>query len=182
MTSARFLRWCSRSGQCAVLASFVATLVSCGGTEPEERGQFHASVTGSVTETVDGHAGFTEIDGEWSLHLLPEDFVEGGWQLLVGTIGPRPLIGTIIEIEARDPGEPPASGKASGDVVRLTPAEFDYWILTSGELRITASSSSRMSGTFQLSAEPFFSDGRGPIAISGTFDAIAMGERPGLPR
>ncbi len=182
MTSVRLRRSCWRGGQFAVFAAFVAMLVSCGGTEPEDRGQFHASVTGSVIETADGPAGFTEIDGEWNLHLLPEDVVQGGWHLLARTVGSRPLTGAVVEIESPDPGEPPTSGKASGDVVRFTPTAFDYWILSSGELRITASSSSRMSGTFQLSAEPLFSDGPGPIAISGTFDAIAMGERPSLAR
>ena len=147
-------------------------------TEPEERGQFQASVTGSVTETASGHAGFAEIGAEWNLHLMPEDIVEGGWDFSIRTSGPRPLTGAVIEIESRDPGEPPASGKASGSVVRFTPGAFGYWILSSGELRITASSPSRMSGTFQLSAETLFGDGPGPIGITGTFDAIAMGDRP----
>jgi hypothetical protein len=163
----------------AALAVCVVLIASCGGgTEPQDRGSFQASVTGSVTETVEGGAGFTDIAGEWALHLLPNT-PEEGWQFLVRLGGPRPGAGTLIQIVRRDPGQPPPAGEASGDVARLAPAGFDYWVLSGGFIGIGISTPSRMSGSFQLSAEPLFSDGRGPIAVTGTFEAIFMREPPG---
>jgi hypothetical protein len=70
---------------------------------------------------------------------------------------------------------------ATGEVVRFgsgTAAE-NYWFVSSGEIRITASSESRLAGTFELAAERFFSDAPpGPIALTGSFDAIFMDARP----
>jgi hypothetical protein len=170
----------SRYGRAAALSTLV-TLQTCGGgTEPRDEGSYSANITGAVTATAEGMAGFTTSGGEWGLVMLPRRFGEG-WQIFLVTRGPRPAAGTTISIRSPDASEPSTGTHATGDVSRMTTDEFDFWIASAGEIRILASSPSRLSGTFELTAESFIAEGPGQIAVTGTFDALYLPDRPIVP-
>lgn len=167
-----------RGHTAATFVCAAALLSSCGGgTEPDDRGSYRATITGSVTATAEGPAGFAASQGQWALLLLPNEFEEG-WDIFINGFGPRPAVGAIISIRAFDLEDPPSSSEAFGDVTQMGPNVFEAWLASAGEIRITASSGSRLRGTFEMSAQSPFVDGPGPITVTGTFDAIFMGERP----
>ncbi len=168
-----------RSRNARSIVGFLALLASCGGgTEPQREGSYRATITGSISETAEGPAAFMDGVEGWTLLLMPGEF-EDGWSLFLSALGPRPAAGAIIPLRPRDFSTPLSLGEATGDVARSGPADaFEVWMISSGQLRVTMSSSSRLAGTFELSAEPFFEDGPGAIAMTGTFEAILIGDRP----
>jgi hypothetical protein len=176
-----FARLRRRGSQTAAMfACATALLSSCGGgTEPNDRGSYRATITGSVTATAEGPAGFVVSDGQWALVLLPTE-LEEGWDIFINGFGPRPAVGAIISIRAFDLEDPPSSNEAFADVTQMGPNVFEAWLASAGEIRITASSGSRLRGAFEMSAQSPFVDGPGPITVTGTFDAIFM-ERPQFP-
>lgn len=164
----------------AALLTAVALLSSCGGgTEPEDRGFYRATITGSVNETVEGPAEFTSIAGNWIVGMLPPDLGDG-WDIFLTGTGPRPPAGTILSLDSRNPATPMSPTEAIADVSRTRGNVFDFWIAISGQIHITTSSESRLAGTFELSAQPHLFDGPGPITVRGTFDAVPLGSRPGV--
>jgi hypothetical protein len=164
----------------ASLLLSVALLSSCGGggTEPQDRGSYRMTITGSVTDVAEGPAGFATAPDGWTLILLPPGFLGDGWDMFVQGVGPRPANGAVIPVSAGDLESPSSPGEATASLTRSRGDSFDFWVATAGEIRITRSSESRLSGTFELSAESLLVDGSGPITVRGTFDAIFMGDRP----
>jgi hypothetical protein len=168
------------SRRAAVLLQCLVIQASCGGggTEPQNRGSYRVSITGAVTASARGPAGFVVSDPEWAVMLLPEAFTLG-WDVFLRGTGPRPAAGTTIAIRSFGPnGSAPINGVIA-DVGRFgNDGSFDLWAATSGQIRIVTSTTSRLSGTLELSAESLVADSRGPITVTGTFDAIFMGDRP----
>jgi hypothetical protein len=153
---------------------------SCGGggTEPQSRGSYRISITGAVTASAEGPAGFVASDPEWTVVLLPEQFTRG-WDVFIRGTGPRPAVGTTFAIRALGPnGSAPVDGVIADVAHSGNDGSFDLWAATSGQIRIVTSTTARLSGTIEFSAESLVGEGQGPITVTGTFDAIFMGERP----
>ncbi|MDQ3950795.1 MAG: hypothetical protein M3282_10660 [Gemmatimonadota bacterium] len=170
----------SYRGLAAQLA-VVGLQISCGGgTEPRGEGSYSAHVTGAVTASIEGIAAFTTSSDGWSLAMLPHRPGEG-WSIFLLVPGRRPEAGATIAIRSLDPSQPSPSAHATGDVMHdLGGGLFHFWFASSGEIRILASSTSRVSGSFELTGEPFPADESGSITVTGTFDAVYM-ERPLFP-
>jgi hypothetical protein len=168
-----------RSRRAAVLLGCLVLQASCGGgTEPRNQGSYRISITGSVTASAEGPAGFAVTDREWALIMLPKGFTQG-WHIFLAGGGSRPAAGTTIAIRTHDPNAGFPLDGVAGDVSYSGADDtFELWAATSGEIRIVTSSPSRLSGTLELTAEPLLADGLGPITVTGTFDAIFMGDRP----
>jgi hypothetical protein len=172
-----------RAGRAAIVLGCLLIQASCGGgaTEPRRQGSYRVSIAGAVTASAEGPAGFVASDPEWAVMMLPEAFTLG-WNVFLRGTGPRPAAGTTLAIRPLGPsGSAPADGVIADIGHFGNDGSFDLWVATSGQIRIVTSTTSRLSGTLELSAESLFGEGRGPIAVTGTFDAIFMGERPVMP-
>jgi hypothetical protein len=171
-----------RRRDAALLLVSAALLLSCGdGTGPDERGRgsYRATIRGSVNETAEGPAAFVAGAGEWTVILLPPE-LSIGWDFFIRGTGARPSTGAVLSITARDFDGLPSPGDVTADVARSQGDDFDMWVASSGQIRIIESSEQWIKGTFELSAQPLFGSGLGPITVTGTFDARFLGERPPL--
>jgi hypothetical protein len=159
----------------AALAIVTISMSCGGGTEPRNEGRYDARITGAVTATAQGVAGLATFNDQWGVLMAPRGFGDG-WAIFLSGPGRPPAAGTTLAVRLFDGND--QTPDITGDVTRSRGENSDFWALTGGQLRIVSSSDSRLSGTFELSAEPAFPDGPGTIGLSGSFDAIDVGTRP----
>jgi hypothetical protein len=167
-------------GPLAIAPLLIAALfaASCGGgTEPRDDGSHSGTVSGVVTGSLSGTALFLEDADEWSVIMSKRG--PHGWLLIFRAFpGGHPAVGTVVPVVPPDPPEP-TTLHGFALIEEYFAGGDRSWVSQTGELRITASSPNRLSGTFQITAR---SSGEGSIpgdiTLTGTFDAVCVRPAP----
>lgn len=162
------------------LAALAVSLTACGGSDgpsenngPNGQGTFSGTITGDISKSVSGDAvfGSSAINNGFGLLLGNENdgFIFGREIAGIPGVGEYP----IFDLVAGDEEEAPASNLIG--VIGLT-ASGTEWICipNGGKVNITSSSSSRIAGTVNLTAECYRSGSEvaSDITLVGTFSAV----------
>jgi hypothetical protein len=142
-------------------------VVACGeSTAPVVEGSFEASVTGEFSLEMDGTAEFGIFSGEgFGMSLVARD---GTQTLGFGRRAEsRPAVSTYV-IE-----EPDSQTEIFALYLRQGPEGLGTFLSRSGEVVITASSATRLEGTFSLRARGFITGqpSEREVVIEGAFSA-----------
>lgn len=148
-------------------AMAAAMVVACGeSTGPGVEGSFEASVSGEYSLEMDGTAEFGIFSGEgFGLSMVARD---GTQTLGFGRRAEsRPAVGTYV-IE-----EPDSETEFFALYLRQGPEGLGTFLSRSGEFVITASSATRVEGSFSVRARGFISGQplEREVLIEGTFSA-----------
>ena len=161
------------------LAALAVSLTACGGDGPSEnngpngQGTFSGTITGDISKSVSGEAvfGSSAINDGFGLFLGNENdgFIFGRELEGIPAVGEY----TIFDLVTGDEEDAPASNLIG--VIGLTVNGTDWiCIPNGGKVNVTSSSSSRLAGTVNLTAECYRSGSELPsdITLVGTFSAV----------
>jgi hypothetical protein len=162
-----------------IVAGLLAVLgTSCSsGTGPLDDGTYRVTVSGSVTASFEGRAGFGVLAEGWGIMLRPRDPGGDGWIVRFDRNGPRPRAGETVPVGEVMRGaeivEPYTY--AIGAVIRyVDPGPGTAWDTRSGWIRITRSTPRQLAGTFEITAQPYSDNAPGPITAKGAFTAVCF--------
>ena len=161
------------------LAALAVSLTACGSdgpsgnNGPNGQGSFSGTISGDISKSVTGDAvfGSSAINNGFGL-LLGDDndgFIFGREIAGIPGVGEYP----IFDLVTGDEEEAPASNLIG--VIGLTVNGTDWiCIPNGGKVNVTSSSSSRLAGTVNLTAECYRSGSELPsdITLVGTFSAV----------
>lgn len=162
---------------------FLLLFTACDSAGPQgDRGEFNATIDGSLTSTLSGEADYGKMRA-FALLFQRETFAIQ----LKEVSGPeRTIYFSRNDTTAPGPGTYPLRDAVNPSVEELDPSQFFAFMYledelvhsTGGELVITSDANGRMSGQFTFPAEPSRSSSEGsstsmgPVTIEGEFDAI----------
>jgi hypothetical protein len=163
----------------AILAGILTALgTSCSsGTGPPDGGAYRITVSGSVTASFEGRAGFGVLPEGWGISLMPRAPGGDGWTVHLDRTGPRPRAGETVPVGEVVRGaeivEPYTY--ATGMVSRYVhPGPGTTWDSRSGWIRISRSTPTQLAGTFEITAQPSSNNAPGPITVRGAFTAVCF--------
>jgi|SRR3954470_4590542 hypothetical protein len=147
-------------------------VLGCGGDGPVAPGLGNGSVTvtGAVSTSGNGLALFQSVTtgGTSLFQMVIAPLTQSAviWELQIANYSGRPATGTYnLSPLSASSSEPTAS------FYYTSGGTMQFFTSTSGQLVITASSPTRVAGTFTFSATDASVGGAGSVTVTGTFSA-----------
>jgi hypothetical protein len=164
----------------AAIACGVALQTACRRetepTGPPDWGSGRIAISGAVTAEWSGPGAVLSQGPAWYVFLANAPESNSEWGLYFGWSASRPAAGATIPIGPTESDPVPLATHAVAEVyyLRRSDDRFFPWTADAGEIRILTSSRQRMSGTFELTAQPTVSNPLGSITVTGTFEAVCL--------
>ena len=155
------------------LVALAVLLAACDSGEPDPPrfGQFEAEMTGDLTRSLSGTAGFGRLfAGPGEDRTLTVTMLDRS--VLLRSIGFSDDGGVLDREGTYDLGRDGPLGLLYQDGVE---SDAGTYVSTSGTLRITRFEDDRITGAFSADlASGFGGDGGSQVSVSGTFDAVPI--------